>query len=632
MKRLIELTISAAVLGLLLAATAAAKPYTVDPCPEEVEGAVCGHVDVPFDRGDPSAGTIPIAFEKYEHTGPGPAKSAIMVNFGGPGVSTTTLRDVALFWFDALRDRHDLVLVDDRGRGRSGAIDCPDYQHGTGPLLDVVGACADQLGAAATRYSTAEIAHDYDAVRSALGYDKIDFVGTSYGGADANAYATRFGNRLRTLVLNGAWGMPFSDPFVRPADGASRIVERVGTICARSRACGRSASEAVDAARGLVRTVRRAPVVGTGSDGNGEPHEVSVDPEYLLVHILDDADGWYLTPGEIPAAAEALERGDAVPLLRLAAEGDFPISGDSGEPSEYSAGAFSATFCLDQPWPWSQGASLTERQAQWAEAVAAAADGPFAPFRAEELMFGIYGMSPFCLAWPQAGSRPVVEPGARYPNVPTLALHGEYDTNVGKVAETAALYPNSTYVEFVGTGHTPLAWSDCALAITVEFIRTREVGDTSCASRSRFRHPGVTAFPRRAAESPAATPGRGNRAGTASRRVARVAADAALDALKRSFRSGGHGAGLRGGSFDSADFWTITLSGARWTEDVAVSGTVHWSFDGGPFDAELQVDGPGGRDGTLHLKGGWLIPGSPRSIRITGTLAGEWVVARVPSS
>ena len=76
---------------------------------------------------------------------------------------------------------------------------------------------------------------------------------------------------------------------------------------------------------------------------------------------------------------------------------------------------------------------------------------------------------------------------------------------------------------------------------------------------------------------------------------------------------------------------TATLDGIRWTEDVAVSGTLSWSFDGGPLTADLRVDGPGRNDGTLHLEGGWLIPGAPRSIAITGTLGGERVVATTPS-
>ena len=51
---------------------------------------------VPFDRKLPEQGTIPIYFGLSVHSGPGPAESAILSNFGGPGVTTTGLVDLAL--------------------------------------------------------------------------------------------------------------------------------------------------------------------------------------------------------------------------------------------------------------------------------------------------------------------------------------------------------------------------------------------------------------------------------------------------------------------------------------------------------------------------------------------------------
>jgi hypothetical protein len=163
----------------------------------------------------------------------------------------------------------------------------------------------------------------------------------------------------------------------------------------------------------------------------------------------------------------------------------------------------------------------------------------------------------------------------------------------------------------------------------------RRAGDTSCAAKSQLNYGGIRSFPKLASESLPADPSRGNRANGTALRVAHVAADTALDALKRSFlTSSGDGPGLRGGTFDTDyDFtWTTTLNGARWTDDVAVDGTQHWSFDNGALDADLQIDGPDGYDGTLQLAGGWLIPGAPRTITITGTLGGKHIAATVPST
>jgi pimeloyl-ACP methyl ester carboxylesterase len=627
--------IAAAVLAAAVAAPAAASPSVApEPCPPEADGAVCGHVDVPFDRSDPSAGTIPIAFEQYPHTGAGPAESAVFFNFGGPGVATTALRDVAR-GNAGLREKHDLVLVDSRGTGRSGVLDCPDFQHGNGTsLIALAAGCADRLGVTADRYSTADIAADYDAVRVALGYDKIDLVVGSYGGVNAGAYATRFGEHLRTLVINGGVE-PAVDVFTSGSTAIRLMLARIGAVCARSRNCGRSGAEAVDAVGRLVRRLRRAPVRGTALDAHGGPHDVTIDPGKLVVHVLDNVDGFGVTHGEVAPAADALARGDARPLLRLAAEGDFSLLGDNGDPNEYSQAAFTATFCLDTPWPWSASASLPVRERQWAAAVKRAPDARFFPFRAEEVMFSAYGRADFCLPWPATGSRLPVEPDARYPGVPTLILDGEFDTNVGRADAVAANYPNSTLVRFKGVNHTPAEWSQCARDIRLAFLETGEVGDTSCASEPLFDNPAVAAFPRRLSQSPAARPRAGNRADL---RLVRVGVDAALDAFKRGFLNivtggDGHAPGLRGGTIDVVDgeAMTATLDRIRWTEDVAVSGTLRWSFDGGSLEADLQVDGPGRKDGTLTLEGGWLIHGAPRTISVTGRLGGERVAAKVPA-
>src|SRR6188768_984552 len=166
--------VATAALCCALATPSAASPTVVrDTCPPEAEHAICGHVDVPFDRTDPSAGMIPIAFQQYLHTDPGPEDSAVILNFGGPGLSTIAFGGGLGGENDR---RHDFLLIDSRGTGKSGLINCPDLQSGNGTSLFALGvACAKQLGESVDRYSTADIADDYDAVRAALGYERLDF-------------------------------------------------------------------------------------------------------------------------------------------------------------------------------------------------------------------------------------------------------------------------------------------------------------------------------------------------------------------------------------------------------------------------------------------------------------------------
>ena len=293
-----------------------------------------------------------------------------------------------------------------------------------------------------------------------------------------------------------------------------------------------------------------------------------------------------------------------MPLLRLAAESDFPIPGDSGDPAEFSQGANSATFCVDQPWPWSPDAPLAERQAQWADAVHAAPDAPFAPFSADEVMFSIYGGADFCLGWPHTGARPPVEPGARYPRCRRLSSRANWTRSSGSCPRPPRCTPRrsssrSPEPDTTRSAGAPAAASWRRVSSTRSRPATprarRSLSSTTAAS-ARFRSSPPSRCPPIQAAAIAPTARHSG--------VAHVG-HTALDALKRSFlTSSSGGPGLRGGTFHTDyDFtWTTTLNGARWTDDVAVDGTQQWSFNRGALDADLQIDGPGGHDGTLHLE------------------------------
>jgi len=189
-------------------------PVTCSADAQSAGASLCGYVMVPLNRYDPKQGTIGIYFEQYLHTSAGKAVSAVVVRVGGPGYTDeqSYVRGLLLSQFGANLDVHDLVLIDDRGRGLSDAIDCPDLQQGLVPFDHGVAKCAAQLGNAASNYGTGDIGIDTEAVRSALGYDQLDFYATSYAGEDLTAYATRFGGRhLRSIILDAPMGTPHLD-------------------------------------------------------------------------------------------------------------------------------------------------------------------------------------------------------------------------------------------------------------------------------------------------------------------------------------------------------------------------------------------------------------------------------------
>ena len=294
---------------------------------------------------------------------------------------------------------------------------------------------------------------------------------------------------------------------------------------------------------------------------------------------------------------------------------------------------------------------MAKRQRQYDAAVRALPPWYFYPFSkqavANNLIFDFVSGS---LWWEMpTPPSPVAPRHARYPHVPTLVLSGDMDRRVPLEITTkvAALYPDSVFVRVPEAGHVALVYSPCAANLATEFIRTLEVGDTSCADKPEIVWPAVGRFPLFARDArPAEIDGTGsNQIGINERKVATIAVAAATDAMQRSIIGSGTGVGLRGGTFstDYGDFttWTVSLTDCAFAEDVTVNGTVTWSpgspallgFSGdSSFTADLTVAGTGTKGGTLHVEGKWQALGPVGKFKVTGTLGGKNVSVLVPEA
>src|SRR3954466_15038112 len=138
-------TLGALLLGGL-AFSAAAQADT--PCPD---GVRCGAVTVPLDRSNPAAGTTDVAYALVPRTDTSrPALGTIVPNPGGPGQSTIASAGLYVGALAPLRERRDLLLIDPRGTGQSGALSCPGLAAQDPLRLDYAGllkTCAPDRGA-----------------------------------------------------------------------------------------------------------------------------------------------------------------------------------------------------------------------------------------------------------------------------------------------------------------------------------------------------------------------------------------------------------------------------------------------------------------------------------------------------
>jgi pimeloyl-ACP methyl ester carboxylesterase len=395
----------------------------------------CGRIVVPMRRADPTLGTTKVAFAvRTRSDRKRPSLGTIVAMDGGPGYASTDApfaRSLVAVLAPQLR-RHDLVLFDERGSGRSEVLACPSLQAGLIQESIAIGECANQLGARYAGYTTAEAAHDLEAVRIALGLGKVFFYGDSYGTLFGQAYAVRYPASLRGLILDSAY--PGDDPYYRTLLPAG--LDGLRIACRDSSRCG---GEPV--AR-FARVVHRF-------------HAAERSTEGLLDFLLQAGT---LAPRSYLSLDEADRRflaGEPRRLNKLIAPGPA----GHGELSEFSYGLEIAVECNDYPLLWDPRAGIDERIRQLSAAVTRLPRDYFAPFGRREYLLSPAAHLTNCLTWPApppSDLEPPVPAGWRAPtSFPTLILAGQVDdiTSVAEARQVGRRFPRSSLYVVPDRGH-----------------------------------------------------------------------------------------------------------------------------------------------------------------------------------
>jgi pimeloyl-ACP methyl ester carboxylesterase len=562
-----------------------------------------------------------------------PALEPIVTAEGGPGYGSIDEASSYRFMLRPLLARHDLILVDNRGTGRSGAIDCPRLQAYKGDYVREVGRCGSKLGKRADAYGSGAAADDLAAVLDRLKVSVVDIYGDSYGTYFAQAFAVRHPARVRAVVLDAAYAVTGFDPWEREQSEQIRFAWRA--VCERSGACEGDPLAELGA---LTQRLERRPLVGRARDADGTLRRVRVDG-LLIEQLAGDGSYYNAIYRDLLAAGRAHEQGDPRPLLRLGAESVAAYE-PSTDATGYSEGAYSAVACHDYPNLWDKQASFRERREQLAAARAQLAPDTFAPFPVDLWLKStveyqlVYG----CLRWPAPRFEdPAVPAGATFPTVPVLVLDGDLDsvTPLGDSEAAAALFPNSRLVIVRNVGHVTAVgdFDRCGSVLVRRFLSELDPGDTSCADAIPELHV-VPKFPRRVADAPAAEPAPGDRSNALDRRAAWTAARSIGDAWSRWWLMyGTKGHGLRGGTFTvgGADYYSygsvrLKLKKVRYAKDLAVSGEAVWDRREQSYGATLRLAGK--RSGVLRVS--WPSR-ADATATITGRLGGRAVRLSTPA-
>jgi pimeloyl-ACP methyl ester carboxylesterase len=183
--------------------------------PEIPEEERCGTYHVYEDRVRKQGRQIALNIVVVPARSSSPAPDPIFWLDGGPGAaSSNAAAVVSLKWLGGLHQDHDLVFVDERGTGKSGALKCGDIGEDPNNLdayfgklypQSLISICRNNLEEKADLrfYATALAMDDLDDVRRALGYSQIDIAALSYGTLAASVYMRKYPDHVRAAFLLG---------------------------------------------------------------------------------------------------------------------------------------------------------------------------------------------------------------------------------------------------------------------------------------------------------------------------------------------------------------------------------------------------------------------------------------------
>lgn len=445
-------------------APAAAKSAKLhlEPCslPEVDLELRCGVFEVPENRDRPTGRMLPLKVVVIPAEATRPAAEPVFYFEGGPGqAATKSASYIANLW---IRDNNDVVLIDQRGTGDGHFLDCTlpgsddDIQGYLEPAYPALKNCAAELATRAdlTQYTTSIAMQDADEIRRALGYDKINVYGGSYGSRAAMVYTKLFGEHVRTQYLSGAAPLEARMPLYF-AWSAQRALNAIVEACMADSKCKDAYPDPVADLAAVRQRLKRGPArLQVTHPVTRQPVDVTLSEWGFVTSIRSK-----LYSADDPAVLAS--------ALRRARQGDFKelvedwIRATRSTANSFASGMNAAVVCNEDV------ARISRRKAE---------RGTVGSFLGSAQLMGHLD---FCQAWPKAEYPPNFF-APFISNVPTLVTSGKYDPvtppHWGEVAR--ASFPNSLHI-IASVGHSNFEETGCLAQISSEFLRTGSVEDLS---------------------------------------------------------------------------------------------------------------------------------------------------------
>jgi len=434
--------------------------------------AYCGKLDVWENRDSKSGRKIALNIVVLPALKQNFAPDPVFFFAGGPGQGAASLADFIHDHFRVIQSNRDIVLIDQRGTGKSNPLECKgdgkeedtelsDAQQDA-EALRLYHACLDsyQNEADVKLYTTSIAMDDIDDVRAFLGYPKINLFGVSYGTRAAIVYARRHADHTRAVVLDSVAPPDMRLPLYTARD-AQRAMDLLFNDCEKDAGCSHRFPHIRDTFNQLIARLTLHPEhIHFIHPRTGEAKEI--DAKRMIIagsvfRTLYDPQVSSL----LPLLIEQASKGNYTGFIALA--GDF----DPKAESQLARGMQISVICSED-YPRIEPAALSRDSA-----------GTFMGTDFADAL-----LKP-CSFWPRGNVEPAYFENTPS-DIPALILSGDLDPITPPVwgQQVASQWKNAKNVVVPGSGHGTFSHG-CVLKLIDQFLNAGTAAnlDTSCANR-----------------------------------------------------------------------------------------------------------------------------------------------------
>jgi pimeloyl-ACP methyl ester carboxylesterase len=439
------------------------EPFKITSSGKTIETEL-GRVTVRENRAKKDSRLIELAFVRLKSTAEKPASPVVFLD-GGPGSSPIGLASIPDFMalFQKLREAGDVILLDQRGIGRSkpnlsrvSLESLPlnmfaEKEVAQKVFNDRARAAADHFrsqGVDITGYNSRESAHDVDDLRKALGAAKVNLVGFSYGTHLGLACLRYHSANIDRVVLFGTEGPDHTDKLPGTSD---KSIKNLARIAAADAEIGAKVPDLSATLKRVLDRLEKEPVAVTVTDRRGnKPVELKIGKfglQFLIMRDLGDSNDLPI----FPLWFYTMDKGDYSVLARFAER----------RYNQYGAGVSLMTIMTDG----ASGASKKRREQIEREAKTA-------------LLGDIVNFPSFAIEGVTEG----IDLGDEYRSpirtaVPVLFISGDLDNNTPpfQADEVRKFFTNSRHIVIGNAGHESTLTDPRVQQATVDYLLGRDV-------------------------------------------------------------------------------------------------------------------------------------------------------------